>query len=494
MAKKSHDNLPMFVCTRHYGKDRIYRNSKSGRLRRIAAGLYTSIIDEPAEALVQKYLWQIVATCFPQALICDRTALENAPAADGSVCLSAATNRQIILPGDIVLRCRKGAAAQDNDLPFIGGLRMAATARACLENMTPTRSRAGRLGRTLTRDQMRNWLAGFIARRGRTQTQGLLAEAQAIAEQLALTDQARQLTQLIEPMIADAATRQVPAAGTMAMPADAHRVLLFAKLYRQLRNQAPPARKAAAGDQSERNRAFFEAYFSNFIEGTEFSVQQAAAITFDNRIPAGRSKDAHDILGTWAVVSDAAGMQRRPENFRQFVQLICQHHARIMQQRPECAPGQFKDAANQAGATIFVAAEQVLPTLKAGYETCRGLENAFERAVFMKFLIAEVHPFADGNGRLARIMMNAELAAAGEERIIIPTVYRDNYLAALAALSHNRRAEPLIKVLDFAQRWVASIAWHDWQLANRQIAQSNALVDSNQGRQQNLRLTIAGNR
>ena len=35
----------------------------------------------------------------------------------------------------------------------------------------------------------------------------------------------------------------------------------------------------------------------------------------------------------------------------------------------------------------------------------------------MMFLIAEVHPFADGNRRTARIMMNAELAAAGEERI-----------------------------------------------------------------------------
>jgi fido (protein-threonine AMPylation protein) len=35
----------------------------------------------------------------------------------------------------------------------------------------------------------------------------------------------------------------------------------------------------------------------------------------------------------------------------------------------------------------------------------------------MMFLISEVHPFADGNGRIARIMMNAELVAAGEERI-----------------------------------------------------------------------------
>ena len=29
----------------------------------------------------------------------------------------------------------------------------------------------------------------------------------------------------------------------------------------------------------------------------------------------------------------------------------------------------------------------------------------------MMFLVSEVHPFVDGNGRIARIMMNAELVA-----------------------------------------------------------------------------------
>jgi hypothetical protein len=33
---------------------------------------------------------------------------------------------------------------------------------------------------------------------------------------------------------------------------------------------------------------FFEAYFSNFIEGTEFAVDEAAAIIFENRIPKNR--------------------------------------------------------------------------------------------------------------------------------------------------------------------------------------------------------------
>src|SRR3546814_14094766 len=79
----------------------------------------------------------------------------------------------------------------------------------------------------------------------------------------------------------------------------------------------------------------------------------------------------------------------------------------------------------------------------------------------MMFLVSEVHPFADGNGRIARIMANAELVAAGVERILIPTVYRANYLSALKGLSQAQNPEPLVRTLDFEPRWVAGPRWAD---------------------------------
>ncbi|MDF9828657.1 Fic family protein [Ereboglobus sp. PH5-10] len=39
----------------------------------------------------------------------------------------------------------------------------------------------------------------------------------------------------------------------------------------------------------------------------------------------------------------------------------------------------------------------------------------------MLFLMAEVHPFNDGNGRISRLGMDAELEAEGRMRLIIPT-------------------------------------------------------------------------
>jgi Fic family protein len=90
------------------------------------------------------------------------------------------------------------------------------------------------------------------------------------------------------------------------------------------------------------------------------------------------------------------------------------------------------------------------------------------------FLIAEVHPFADGNGRIARIMMNAELVHAGEERIIIPTVFRAEYLQSLKALTHNDRASALIDVLSFAQRYVSEIEFSEYDTALRMLTESKA--------------------
>ena len=128
---------------------------------------------------------------------------------------------------------------------------------------------------------------------------------------------------------------------------------------------------------------------------------------------------------------------------------------------------------------MFVAPDLVTGTLARGFDLYRSLETPFHRAVFMMFLIAEIHPFVDGNGRIARIMMNAELVSAGEERIILPTVYRANYLAALKALSRKRRAEPLIHMLDYAQRWTAAVDWRSLAETRRELDECNAFLDSN---------------
>jgi hypothetical protein len=62
---------------------------------------------------------------------------------------------------------------------------------------------------------------------------------------------------------------------------------------------------------SFRNFSFFEAYFSNYIEGTVFEVSEAKKI-IDTGIPLPvRSGDSHDVLGTYQIVSDRKKRNRK---------------------------------------------------------------------------------------------------------------------------------------------------------------------------------------
>ncbi len=226
-------------------------------------------------------------------------------------------------------------------------------------------------------------------------------------------------------------------------------------LFAGLRTPMPGIADSFTAVDHFKNKAFFEAYFSNYIEGTTFEVEEAEAIVFDNKIPANRPADAHDIAGTFAIVSDRGDMQQTPKDAGELVRLMCGRHGRMMARRPEVSPGRFKTEPNRAGDTRFVHPDYVRGTLQKGWELYRGVETGLPRAIFIAFLVSDVHPFVDGNGRIARIMMNAELVSVGQSTIIVPTVFRDDYLQALRALSRRHRTDPFIQVMIRAQRFCA---------------------------------------
>ena len=91
--------------------------------------------------------------------------------------------------------------------------------------------------------------------------------------------------------------------------------------------------------------------------------------------------------------------------------------------------------------------------------------------------VLRVQPFNDGNGRIARVMMNAELVAAGLRRIIIPTVLRDDYLGALRALSRRGDPAAYLRMLDHAQRFSMSVDFSDFASARRTLEAANAFKD-----------------
>jgi Fic family protein len=93
------------------------------------------------------------------------------------------------------------------------------------------------------------------------------------------------------------------------------------------------------------------------------------------------------------------------------------------------------------------------------------------------FVISEIHPFLDGNGRIARVMMNAELVKANQTRIIIPTVYRDDYLGALRRLTRNNDPSVYIKMLQRAQEFSATLIANDMEALEKHFTQCNAFKE-----------------
>jgi hypothetical protein len=360
--------------------------------------------------------------------------------------------------------------------------------------MASSRKRNADVSRTLTRVELENRLDDVARRDGTDGLNALRDEARRIAPLIDREAQYEALDRLIGALLGTRedrlASKQWKARGA-GTPFDPDRIKLFDALHAELRAIAPFCRPTEQRSAEARSvLAFYEAYFSNFIEGTEFDVNEAADIVFHNVIPRDRPEDAHDVLGTWQIVSDPVEMARTPRNPQMLLALMQSRHALLMSARPEKQPGHFKREANRAGSTLFVTPDQVEGTLARGFEYYQSLDTPFARAVFIMFLVSEVHPFVDGNGRIARIMMNAELVAAGEERIIIPTVYRNNYLTALKALSQNAEPMPIIRTLDFARKWVTAVPWADLDTARQALESCHAFVDPNEADDRGIRLRL----
>jgi hypothetical protein len=287
---------------------------------------------------------------------------------------------------------------------------------------------------------------------GEAELNAIRDRAREIADQFGWQAEFNRLDGIIGALLgsrsADHVTSAAAKAHAIGTPFDALCLERLQVLFSELKSEGP----ATPSDRFDapahfRNKAFFESYFSNYIEGTTFEIEEAEAIVFDSKIPAERPRDAHDILGTFTVVSDPSEMRRTPSSAEQLTELLATRHRTMLGRRPEIEPGVFKRKVNRAGESVFVSPELVAGTLSKGFEIYTLLDRGLSRAIFMMFLISDVHPFNDGNGRVARVMMNAELVAAGAPTIIIPTVFRDDYALPLKALTQRKRPRPLVEAL-----------------------------------------------
>ena len=448
------------------------------KYRKLAPRIYTRDMDSPAEKIIRDNWWRIAGELFPGALLADRTALENRPTADGSIFLvTEQRTTDLALPG-VTFRFRRGPAPMEGlDLPFAdGGLLISSAARAFLENLSPCRQR-NHDRRCLTKDEMAERLAHEMERNGKDWLLETGAAAFMISHGLGLEKEADALAAMINRTIAnDQEGRSFARRGQPTAPAyDYDRLHLFSKLTDALFVHPFADRPAREG------QVFFpmyEAYFTNFIEGIKFTIDEAYDILSGREgFPEWEGYEADVLRNTLAIVADDAEMSRTPSTCDELLSALHRRHARLFAGNESKSPGRFKDYANRYGGTLFVEPDLVVGTLRGGFDRLRFLPHPMARAIGMMFLVAEVHPFGDGNGRVARLMMNSELHAAGQEKIIIPSVFRPEYIKALRSMTKAGDPSPLVDVMNRAQRFVAECDFTTYEKAGWMMARCHAFAD-----------------
>ena len=144
-------------------------------------------------------------------------------------------------------------------------------------------------------------------------------------------------------------TSPIAVARALGNPYDKHRIELFEKLFIELQQQPYKDRKDINTETNAfRNFAFFEAYFSNYIEGTIFEIEEAKSIIQTETPIPNRDEDSHDILGTYKLVSNQKEMATTPSNPEELLNILQYRHQILLAARTSKKPGQFKDKNNRA--------------------------------------------------------------------------------------------------------------------------------------------------
>ncbi|HTE25732.1 Fic family protein [Flavitalea sp.] len=456
----------IIVGTKERSKE-IGKLEDQGLVRKIAPRVYTSSLEEAPEKVVRRNWYRLVSELFPDAFLSHRSALERMPTSGGHLYLTRSYKGTVELPG-LILHFIKGPEPLGDDVLFFGNLKASGLARAYLENLQRTKG-SGEESKTLSREQLEEKIDAFLRVKGEDTLNQVRDRAKKIAPLLNMKKELTELNQLITDLLGTGLSKNlvspVARARVLGEPMDPDRIQLFESLYEELvKRDYPDYPDKNKSIQSYQNFAFFEGYFSNYIEGTEFTVDEAKQIiTTTTPLPA-RDEDSHDVLGTYQIVSNRSEMSIQPKNPDDLLKLLRERHAALLSARKSKNPGEFKDKNNRAGSTEFVDMKLVPGTLKKGYEWYSLLQHPFAKAAYMMFLISEVHPFLDGNGRIARVMMNAEFSSKGLSKIIIPTVYREDYMGAIKKLTKQRESDAYIRML--LRAWEFSSYIYDDNLDN----------------------------
>ncbi|HQS67484.1 MAG TPA: Fic family protein [Sulfuricurvum sp.] len=429
-------------------KDQISRGVKSGKLKKIAPKIYIQTARAEEEEIKTNII-AILNELAPGGAIAYRSALLPIIRVPGEIIILADKNKTIKLGTTVTIMLvedKDGMLTEGNrgllsKMVDYDGYTVLKT-KAILDNLSKAVAPKYR-DFTLAVEMIKN---DVYSRNGDAEkNQFLRDEFIRVGKSAGMAEEVR-----IALTIIDKAEKYF--LETYGSTVDYKRLVMFKKLSEALVNSQTLSELSEElvltnkiSQREMEHTAFFESYFSNYIEGTKFPEDEARDIVFGANVPYERHSDGHDLLSLYRLSLMHEMNPQAIVGSDDFIKKLKEWHLYFLEHAQSKHPGEFKKRKNIAGSTFFVDPSRVETMLRYVYDIGEEIVDPTKKALFMSLAFTEVHPFDDGNGRISRLLMNMILSQSGRKRIIFPTVFRQDYNLTLKAFSSQEKCSGIVK-------------------------------------------------
>lgn len=198
-------------------------------------------------------------------------------------------------------------------------------------------------------------------------------------------------------------------------------------------------------------------YHSNAIEGSTLTLAETRLVVLDGLTVSGKSLREHlEAINHKHAIDFVEALARRQKPITEHN--IRQIHALILRTVDDENAGSYRNVQVRITGTTYVPPQAIaVPSLmQEMVDWLNSVEamrlHPVERSALAHFRLAHIHPFVDGNGRTARLLMNLILMREGYPPAVIRMKRRPQYYEALALANGEERKPFITLVAEEAER------------------------------------------
>lgn len=210
----------------------------------------------------------------------------------------------------------------------------------------------------------------------------------------------------------------------------------------------------------------YDIYHSTTIEGYEITPEEVEAIIFGKKHkekePFNKLRNRMAVMGHAQAFEYVIKMIKKDFGRAKITEdLISEIYFKLFKPSVDAKIIDRFDLVGYRKIKVFIrgcryvppASEKVQDLMKAFISHVNEMQDSIIKAILAHYFFATIHPYPDGNGRCARLLMNYLLAASGYPWVTIPVAKRDAYFQSLQKGQLESEIIPFAKfILSFLKK------------------------------------------